>query len=78
MNRMVLNIDIPVGVTVDKNQLTAMATRYVQHYVYMMQDMQQKRNVRTTEPFRKMRGIINSDKPYKNMVEEALSEKYDV
>ena len=33
---------------------------------------------KSTEPFRRLRGILSSDKPYKEMLEDALREKYSI
>ncbi|MDD7029517.1 MAG: hypothetical protein PUI49_08230 [Prevotellaceae bacterium] len=37
-------------------------------------------NVETkrTNSFRKLRGVMSSDKPYKEMLEDALKEKYSI
>ena len=37
-------------------------------------------NVKTkrTHSFRKLRGVMSSDKPYKEMLEDALKEKYSI
>lgn len=80
MNTMTLNIDIPTDVTVDLKKLTAMATNYVQHYVYMMRNLQHSNESvkKSTASFRSMRGMMVSDKSYKEMIDDALTEKYKI
>lgn len=77
MKTMTLNIDIPTGLNVDVHRLKAMATNYVQQYVYMLQNVYQtKKNRKSTAAFRSMRGSLSSNLSYNDMVEEALMEKY--
>lgn len=80
MNTMTLNIDVPKGLAVDVNKLTTMATDYIQNYVYMLWKVQNatKKRSKSTKSFRSLRGVLSSDKPYQEMLEEALLEKYDV
>lgn len=76
MNTMTLNIDIPSGIAVDANRLKALATKYVQQYVLMLQSVQCNKKDRTTAPFRSMRGVLNSNMSYEEMRKAALTEKY--
>ena len=80
MNTMTLNIDIPQGVAVDAKRLTDMATRYVQHYIYMLQRVSmvpRADDKSSLADFKSLRGILQSDKSYKEMVEEAIADKYE-
>lgn len=80
MNTMTLNIDIPQGVAVDAKRLADMATRYVQHYIYMLQRVSmvsQADDKSSLADFKSLRGILQSDKSYKEMVEEAIADKYE-
>ena len=77
---MTINIDIPLGTSIDIGKLTTMATQYVQQYVYAMQKTHHAKtnNVKSTSAFRSMRGALSSTLSYDEMKEIALSEKYDV
>lgn len=81
METMTLNIKIPQGVAVDAKKLSALATHYVQHYVYMMQHVSSSTKASTpaksTASFKNLRGILSSEKSYKEMVEEAIADKYE-
>lgn len=80
MNTMTLNVDVPTGLNIDMNRLTAVATEYVQQYIYMLQRTYQAKTEKkkSTAAFRNMRGSLSSDLPYKDMIEEALLEKYEI
>lgn len=78
MDTMTLNIEIPQGVNVDAQKLSKMATDFVHHYLFLVQREQSpKRAKKSFDSFRRLRGIISSDKSYKDMVEEAILEKYE-
>lgn len=80
MDTMTLNINVPSGIAVDVQKLTTMATNYVQQYVYMLQRVHQAKQtkVKSTASFRSMRGSLSSNLSYKEMLEEALTEKYKI
>lgn len=73
---MTLNIDIPSGMSVDVNRLKSLATKYVQQYIFMLQNVQCDENVRRTAPFRSLRGVLSSNLSYEEMRDAALADKY--
>ncbi len=80
MGKMTLNIDVPSGVNIDIDSLKALATKYIQQHIYMVQGVQRKENTKSksTTAFRNLRGSLSSALPYEEMKEVALSEKYEV
>ena len=79
-NTMTINIDIPSGISIDVSKLTAMATQYVQHYVYALQKAHGEKSTKRNSlaAFRNMRGALSSTMTYDEMKEQALSEKYKI
>lgn len=80
MNTMTLNVDVPAGLNIDMNKLTSVATKIVQQYIYMLQSTSKTKTEKkkSTSAFRNMRGSLSSNLSYKDMIEEALLEKYEV
>lgn len=80
MNTMTLNVDVPAGLNIDMNKLTSVATKFVQQYIYMLQSTSKAKTEKkkSTSAFRNMRGSLSSNLSYKDMIEEALLEKYEV
>ena len=80
MNQLTLNIDVPSGIYIDLNKLEIAANEFIQKYIGQMVLYDAENNVKTkrTHSFRKLRGVMSSDKPYKEMLEDALKEKYSV
>ena len=80
MNTMTLNVDVPAGLNIDMNKLTSVATKIVQQYIYMLQSTSKAKTEKkkSTSAFRNMRGSLSSNLSYKEMIEEALLEKYEV
>lgn len=80
MNQLTIKIDIPTGLSIDLNRLEIAANEFMQKYIGRMSLHDAKNEVETkqTVSFRKLRGVMSSDKPYKEMLEEALIEKYSV
>lgn len=78
MERLTLTIDVPAGVLVDWELLKNKANEYVQRYIYMLNSGNGDMEVENKKisSFRKLRGVMSSDKPYREMVEEALTDKY--
>ena len=62
------------------HRLEIAANEFMQKYIGRMSLHSVKNEVDTkqTVSFRKLRGVMSSDKPYKEMLEEALIEKYSV
>lgn len=77
---MTLNVDVPAGLNIDMNKLTSVATKIVQQYIYMLQSTSKAKTEKkkSTSAFRNMRGSLSSNLSYKDMIEEALLEKYEV
>lgn len=80
MNQLTIKIDIPTGLSIDLNKLEIAANEFMQKYIGRMslQDAKNEVETKQTVSFRKLRGVMSSDKPYKEMLEEALIEKYSV
>ena len=80
MNQLTLNIDVPAGIYIDLNKLEIAANEFIQKYIGQMVLYDAENNVETkrTHSFRKLRGVMSSDKPYKEMLEDALKEKYSI
>lgn len=79
MNTMTLNIEIPQGVVVDAKRLSVLATDYVQHYVYMLHQSNSSSDIRkrARAAVKNLRGVMSSNKSYKEMVEEVMIDKYE-
>ena len=78
MNTMTLNIEIPQGVNVDAQKLSRVASDYLHHYLFMMQQAKSTKQAKKTfGSFRRLRGIMSDNKSYKEMVEEAILDKYE-
>ena len=80
MNQLTLNIDVPSGIYIDLNKLEIAANEFIQKYIGQMVLYDAENNVKTkrTHSFRKLRGVMSFDKPYKEMLEDALKEKYSI
>ena len=80
MNLLTLNIDVPSGIYIDLNKLEIAANEFIQKYIGQMVLYDAENNVKTkrTHSFRKLRGVMSFDKPYKEMLEDALKEKYSI
>ena len=80
MNQLTLNIDVPSGIYIDLNKLEIAANEFIQKYIGQMVLYDAENNVETkrTHSFRKLRGVMSFDKPYKEMLEDALKEKYSI
>ena len=80
MGKVTLNIDVPSGINVDIDSLKALATKYIQQHIYMVQGVHCDKNEgsKSTASFRKLRGILSSTLSYDEMKEAALTEKYGV
>lgn len=78
MERLTLTIDVPAGVLLDMELLKNKANEYVQRYIYMLNsgDGDMEVDNKKISSFRKLRGVMSSDKSYREMVEEALKDKY--
>ena len=76
MNQLTLNIDIPAGMAIDINRLKNAANDFVQKYIGQLYtyDANNLSATKRTESFRKLRGVMSSYKPYKEMLEDALKE----
>ena len=81
-NTMTISIDIPNDIAIDIDKLSKMATEYVQHHIYMLQETKKKqshdRRAKKADTYRSLRGCITSNMDYKSMIEEALTEKYKI
>ena len=81
-NTMTISIDIPNDIAIDIDKLSKMATEYVQHHIYMLQETKKKQShgtrAKKSDAFRSLRGCISSNMDYKSMIEEALTEKYKI
>ena len=79
---MTISIDIPNDIAIDIDKLSKMATEYVQHHIYMLQETKKKQShdtrAKKADAFRSLRGCIFSNMDYKSMIEEALTEKYKI
>lgn len=79
---MTISIDIPNDIAIDIDKLSKMATEYVQHHIYMLQETKKKQShdirAKKADAFRSLRGCISSNMDYKSMIEEALTEKYKI
>ncbi len=77
-NTMTISIDIPNDIAIDIDKLSKMATEYVQHHIYMLQET--KRSKAMTHEL-KSRCSAACEVAYpqtwitKSMIEEALTEK---
>ena len=80
MNQLTLNIDAPSGISIDLNKLEIAANEFVQKYIGQMvlYGAENKVETKRTHSFRKLRGVMSSDKPYKQMLGDALMEKYSI
>lgn len=80
MNQLTINIDVPTGMAIDINRLKVAANDFIQKYIGQMYIYDKRDGIETkrTAPFRKLRGVMSSDKPYKEMLEDALKEKYSL
>ena len=80
MNPLTLNIDVPSGISRDLNKLEIAANEFVQKYIGQMvlYGAENKVETKRTHSFRKLRGVMSSDKPYKEMLGDALMEKYSI
>ena len=80
MNQLTLNIDVPSGISIDLNKLEIAANEFVQKYIGQMvlYGAENKVEPKRTHSFRKLRGVMSSDKPYKEMLGDALMEKYSI
>ena len=80
MNQLTLNIDVPSGISIDLNKLEIAANEFVQKYIGQMvlYGAENKVETKRTPSFRKLRGVMSSDKPYKEMLGDALMEKYSI
>ena len=80
MNQLTINIDVPTGVAIDLNRLKIAANDFIQKYIGQMHihDASGGIEVKPTTSFRKLRGVMSSDKPCKEMLEDALKEKYSL
>ena len=80
MNQLTLNIDVPSGISIDLNKLEIAANEFVQKYIGQMvlYGAENKFETKRTHSFRKLRGVMSSDKPYKEMLGDALMEKYSI
>lgn len=83
MNQLTINIEVPAGMSIDMDRLKMATNDFVRQYVSQIYICNLKHDVasgthKSTEPFRRLRGILSSDKPYKEMLEDALREKYSI
>ena len=80
MNQLTLNIDVPSGISIDVNKLEIAANKLVQKNNGQKVIYKEENKVETkrTHSFRKLRGVMSSDKPYKEMLGDALMEKYSI
>lgn len=83
MNKLTINIEVPAGMSIDMDRLKMATNDFVRQYVSQIYICNLKHDVasgthKSTEPFRRLRGILSSDKPYKEMLEDALREKYSI
>ena len=80
MNHLTINIDLPTGMAIDLNSLEVAANDFVRKYIGEMglYDDKKSMDAKSTAAFRTLRGVMSSDKSYKEMLEEALMEKYSL
>ena len=80
MNQLTLNIDVPSGISIDLNKLEIAANEFVQKYIGQMvlYGAENKVETKRTHSFRKLRGVMSSVKSYKEMLGDALMEKYSI
>ena len=80
MNQLTLNIDVPSGISIDLNKLEIAANEFVQKYIgkMVLYGAENKVETKRTHSFRKLCGVMSSDKPYKEMLGDALMEKYSI
>ena len=80
MNQLTLNIDVPSGISIDLNKLEIAANEFVQKYIGQMvlYGAENKVETKRTHSFRKLRGVMSSDEPDKEMLGDALMEKYSI
>ena len=78
MNQITININVPTGVAIDTERLKIVANDFIQKYVARMIiiNTHNEAETKSTASFRKLRGLITSEKSYKEMLEDALLEKY--
>jgi hypothetical protein len=76
MGKVTLNIDVPSGINIDIDSLKALATKYIQQHIYMVQGVHRDKNEgsKSTASFLKLRGILSSTLSYDEMKEAALTE----
>ena len=80
MKQLTLNIDVPSGISIDLNKLEIAANEFIQKYIGQMvlYGAENRDEKKRTHSFRKLRGVMSSDKPYKELLEDALKEKYSI
>lgn len=80
MDKLTINIDVPTEMPIDLNRLKKVTDDFVQKYISQLYIYGIKNEVtaKRSDSFRKLRGIMSSDKPYKEMLEDALKEKYSL
>ena len=80
MNQLTIHIDVPAGRTIDLKRLQIVANDFIQKYVgqMYMYDAKDETVTKSSASFRKLRGVMSSDNSYKEMLEDALTEKYSL
>ena len=62
-NTMTISIDIPNDIAIDIDKLSKMATEYVQHHIYILQETKKKQShgtrAKKADAFRSLRGCIS-------------------
>ena len=77
METMTLNFDLPKEALINTDEIKNIVTDFVQKLIDIkFKYQQEEKPKKSTAEFRKLRGILKSDLSYKEMVAEALSEKY--
>lgn len=80
MSQLAINIEVPAGMAIDLNKLKIAANEFVKKYIGQKckSEIIERVETKQTASFRKLRGVMSSKLPYKEMVEDALKEKYSL
>ena len=80
MSQLTINIEVPAGMAIDLNKLKVVAKEFVKKYIGQKckSEMIERVDTKQTTSFRKLRGVMSSELPYKEMLEDALKEKYSL
>ncbi len=74
---MTLNFDLPKETLINTEEIKNLVNDFVQKLINIqLRNRHEEKTKKSTAEFRKLRGIMKSDSSYKDMVAEALIEKY--